>query len=274
MGKNETFVHPSAIVHPQAQLDSGVYIGPYSIFVEQPYLKKNTRLDAHVYIAGLTEIGEGCHFSPFSAIGSEPQDISYLGEETRTIIGDRNVFREFMTVHRGTLKGGGETHIGHDNYFMAYSHIAHDCQVGSNITFINGATLGGHCSVGDYAQVGAKTPVHQFCRIGKFAFIGGVSTITQDVLPFSKVAGGRPTLLYGLNAIGLRRCGFSRERINTIKMMFKIVFYSNLNYSQAVEKITSEVSPGEDRDEIIEFIQSSRRGIVKKASEEWDKNWE
>jgi UDP-N-acetylglucosamine acyltransferase len=179
-----------------------------------------------------------------------------------------------MTIHRGTVKGGGETRIGHDNYFMTYSHIAHDCQVGSNVIFINGATLGGHCSVGDYAQVGALTPVHQFCRIGRFAFIGGVSTITHDVLPFSKVAGGRPTRLYGLNAIGLRRCGFSRERINTIKVMFKIVFYSNLNFSQAVEKITTEISPGEDRDEIIEFIRSSRRGIVKKASEKWDKNWE
>lgn len=273
MGKSETFVHASAIVHPQAQLDSGVYIGPHSIIGEKVYLKKNTRLDAHVYITGFTKVGESCRFFPYSALGTEPQDITYQGEETRVIIGDRNIFREFMTVHRGTSKGGGETRIGNDNYFMAYSHIAHDCQVGNNITFINGATLGGHCSVGDFAQLGALTPVHQFCRIGKFAFIGGNSTITQDVLPFSKVAGGRPTLLYGLNAIGLRRSGFSRDRINSIKKMFKIVFYSKLNLTQAVEKISADVPPSEDRDEIIGFVQSSSRGIVKKASEEWDKNW-
>lgn len=270
MSKNETKVHPTSIVHPKAQLDSGVIIGPYSFIGERVKIHKNTRIDAHVYIDGLTEIGEDCHFSPFSSIGTEPQDITYNGEDTVVRIGDRNVFREFMTVHRSTSKGGGKTIIGNDNYFMAYSHIAHDCFVGNETQLINGATLGGHVTVGDFAIISAGTGVHQFCRIGKFAFVGGYSVITQDVPPFCRVAGSRPLLLYGLNAIGLRRKGFSRARIKDLKEMFKIFFYSELNTTQALERIKKEFPPGEDRDEIVSFVQSSKRGIVKKVSEKWD----
>ena len=188
------------------------------------------------------------------------------------MIGDDNIFREFLTVHRGTVKGRGETVIGNGNYFMAYSHVAHDCKVGDQTIFLHGATIGGHCDVDDFSTVGALSGVHQFCRIGKYAFIGGYSVITQDVLPYCRVAGGRPTLLYGLNANGLRRKGFSRERIQALKDMFKMIFYSNLNTTQAIEQIEKKFPPGEDRDEILRFIRDSKRGIVKKPSEKWDED--
>lgn len=269
MGKNDTVIHPNAIVHPQAQLDTGVHVGPYSIIGPQVIVHKNTCLDAHVYIDGLTSIGEDCHFFPYSAVGTDPQDIGYKKEETKVIIGSRNIFREFMTVNRGTKKEGGLTQIGNDSYFMAYSHIAHDCHVGNHIVFMNGVTLAGHCIVDDYAQISAFTGVHQFCRIGKYAYIGGYSVITQDVLPFCKLAGARPPLIFGPNSLGLRRLGFSRDRIKAIKAMFKLIFHSNLNTQQALEKITADFPPNEDRDEILDFLGSSKRGIVKKVSEEW-----
>lgn len=270
MSQNEVIVHSTATVHPKARLDAGVWIGPYSCIGEKVTIHKNTRVDAHVFIDGLTEVGEGCHFSPFSSVGTEPQDITYKGEETLVKIGDRNFFREFVTINRGTVKGGGKTVIGNDNYFMAYSHVGHDCFVGSENTFINGATLGGHVTVEDYTTVGAFSGVHQFCRVGKYAFIGGFSVITQDVLPFCRVAGIRPIYLYGLNVIGLRRRGFSNERIRDLKEIFKIFFYSDLNTTQALEKVKEQLPPKEDRDEIIHFVQASKRGIVKKISEKWD----
>ncbi|MCK4264592.1 MAG: acyl-ACP--UDP-N-acetylglucosamine O-acyltransferase [Candidatus Aminicenantes bacterium] len=270
MGENDISLHPTSTIHPKAQIDSGVWVGPYCFIGEKVSIHKNTRIDANVYIDGLTEIGEDCHFSPFSSIGTEPQDVTYKGEETLVKIGDRNIFREFVTVHRGTVKGREKTIIGNDNYFMVYSHIAHDCYVGNETIFTHGATLGGHVTIEDYTTVGALSGVHQFCRVGKYAFIGGFSVITQDVLPYCRVAGSRPPVLYGLNAIGLRRRGFSRERIRILKRMFKIIFYSDLNTSQAVERIREEFSPGEERDEIINFIQDSRRGIIKKTSEKWD----
>ena len=274
MGRSETSVHPTAVVDSKANLDIGVHVGPYSVIGRRVFVGKNTRIDGQVYIDGHVEIGKDCHLFPYSTIGTEPQDLSYNMEETQVVIGDRNILREFMTIHRGTVKGDGTTRIGDDNYFMAYSHVAHDCQVGNSTIFIHGATLGGHCIVGDFAQVGAYSGVHQFCKIGKYAFIGGYSVITQDVLPFCKVAGARPPYIFGPNAIGLRRLGFSRERIKGIKGMFRIIFHSDLNTNQAVEKIKAEFSPGEDRDEILSFIQSSQRGFLKKTAEEWKKDWE
>lgn len=272
MSDGEVSVDPAASVHPRAQLDSGVRIGPYAVIGEDVTILEDTVIDAHVCITGKTEIGKRCRFSPFSSIGTEPQDVSYMGEATCVKIGDDNVFREFMTVHRGTVKGRGGTVIGNDNYFMAYSHVAHDSIVGDQTIFLHGATIGGHVDIDDFSTVGALSGIHQFCRVGKHAFIGGYSVITQDVLPFCRVAGGRPTLLYGLNAIGLRRKQFSRERIKALKDMFKIIFYSNLNTTQAIEQIEKKFPPGEDRDEILCFIRDSKRGIVKKPSEKWDED--
>lgn len=274
MSDGEVTAHPSASIHPQAQLDSGVEVGPFAVIGKDVTIAKNTVIDAHVCITGKTDVGKACRFSPFSSIGGEPQDISYKGEKTRVKIGNGNIFREFVTVHRGTVDGRGETDIGDDNYLMAFSHVAHDCIVGKKIVFLHGATIGGHVVVDDFATVGAMSGVHQFCRIGKYAYIGGYSVITQDVLSFCRVAGARPTFLYGLNTIGLRRQGFSRERIKALKDMFKIVFYSELNTAQAVEHLQKDFPPGDDRDEILRFIRDSQRGIVKKPVEKWDKSWE
>jgi UDP-N-acetylglucosamine acyltransferase len=266
----EVFVHPTSVVHPRAQIGEGVWIGPHCVIGENVVIRGRTRLEGNIQILGWTEIGESCRFSPFSVIGGEPQDVGYRQEETKVRIGDRNVFREFMTVHRGTVKGGGLTSIGNDNYFMAYSHIAHDCRIGNSVVFINGTTLGGHCSVDDHATLSAFVGVHQFCRIGTSAYVGGYTVVTHDVVPFAKVAGMRPVLFFGLNAIGLRRRGFGRERIQTIKEIFKILFYSDLNTQQALDEVQARIPAGEDRDEIIRFIRASQRGIIKKPSERWD----
>ena len=270
MRPSEVFIHPTSVVHPSARIGEEVWIGPHCVIGEKAVIGKQTRLEGNVQILGNTEVGESCRLSPFSVIGGEPQDVGYRQEETAVRIGDRNVFREFMTVHRGTVKGGGLTSIGHDNYFMAYSHIAHDCRVGNEVVFINGATLGGHCAVDDHATLSAFVGVHQFTRIGTSAFVGGYSVVTQDVVPFAKVAGMRPVRLYGLNAIGLRRRGFSRERIQNLKRIFQILFYSDLNTQQAVEEIQARIPSGEDRDEVVRFIQASKRGIIKKPSGKWD----
>jgi UDP-N-acetylglucosamine acyltransferase len=270
MDRADVVLHPSANVHPRAELGAGVSIGPSCVIGEKVSIGRNTRLEANVHILGETRIGEDCRFSPFSVIGGEPQDVGYKEEETRVVIGDRNIFREFITIHKGTIKGGGTTTIGSDNYFMAYSHIAHDCRVGSQTVFTNAATLAGHVVVDDFATIGAFSAVHQFCRVGKHAFVGGFTVILQDVLPFIRVAGMRPVLLYGLNSVGMRRRGFSRERLSTLKEIFKLIFYSNLNTAQALERIKTIFTPHEDREEIIRFIESSTRGIIKKVPATWD----
>jgi UDP-N-acetylglucosamine acyltransferase len=270
MSKNDSRIHPTAVVHPQAKIDEAVYIGPYAIIGAHVSIGRNTRIDAHVYLDGKTEIGPNNHFFPFCSIGTDPQDVSYCGEETALIIGEGNIFRENVTIHKGTVKGRGRTEIGHKNYFMVYAHVGHDCLVGDETVLVNGATLGGHVTLDDYVFISAYSAVHQFGRVGKYSLIGGLSTITQDVLPFCRVGGGRPPLLYGLNAIGLRRRGFTRERLNELKGMFKLIFYSDLNTNQAVERIRNEFPPGDDRDEILNFIQSSERGIIKKTAEKWE----
>jgi UDP-N-acetylglucosamine acyltransferase len=270
MSRNEVIIHPTSTVHAKAQLEAGIFVGPQCVIGEKVTIHKNTRLSSNVHIDGRVEIGEGCQFSPYSVIGTGPQDVGYRQEETCVRIGDRNIFREFITIHRGTEKGGGETVIGHDNYFMAYAHVGHDCRVGNGTILTNAATLGGHVSVDDFAYLSAFCGVHQFCRIGKYAFVGGFTVVTQDVLPFCRVAGMRPVLFYGLNSIGLRRKGFSRERISALKEIFKLIFYSDLNTTQALEKITTLLPPHEDREEIVRFIQSAKRGIIKKAAPQWE----
>jgi UDP-N-acetylglucosamine acyltransferase len=270
MSKDEPFIHPSAIVHPNAQLAPGVVIGPFSIIGENVTVGRNTRFEAHAFVEGQTDIGKECRFFPYCMIGTEPQDVGYKNEKTFLKIGNKNLFREFCTIHRGTVKGGGTTVIGNNNYFMAYAHVAHDCLVGSETVFLNAASLAGHVAVSDYATVGPFSGIHQFCRVGKYAFIGGYSVCTQDVVPFCRVAGDRPTLLYGTNSVGLRRRGFSRERVKAIKQMLKILLYSDLNTKQALTEIKSHFPPGEDRDEIIAFVESSKRGFVKRIGERWE----
>jgi UDP-N-acetylglucosamine acyltransferase len=270
MSPDEVFVHPSAVVHPKARLSGGVRIGPYCVIGENVAIGRNTRLDSHVSITGWTEIGENCRFSPFTSIGTEPQDVGYKGEETTVKIGNDNIFKEYITVHRGTIKGRAQTTIGDRNYFMALAHVAHDCLIGNDIVFTHAGTLGGHVTIGDFATVGGYSAVHQFCRVGRYAFMGGYTVVTHDVPPFCRVAGMRPVLIYGLNNVGLRRRGFTRERIDGLKKMVRILFYSDLNTTQALERILSDCPASEDRDELANFIKSSKRGIIKKTGEQWE----
>jgi UDP-N-acetylglucosamine acyltransferase len=192
-----------------------------------------------------------------------PQDLTYAGEPTRLEIGEHNEIREFVTINRGTVKGGGITRIGSHTLVMAYTHVAHDCQIGDHVILANAATLGGHITVEDWAMVGALCPVHQFVRIGTHSYIGGGTTITRDVLPFSKTAAARDTHAYGMNSVGLERRGFSKERIRKIHHAYKVLLASKLNTSQALEKLKSEPARGEDVDMLIGFIEASERGVIK-----------
>jgi UDP-N-acetylglucosamine acyltransferase len=255
--------HPTAIVDPKSKLHPSCTIGPYCVIGPDVELGEACHLISHVTIEGPTKIGAHNRFFPFTSIGMAPQDITYAGEPTRLEIGDHNTIREFVTINRGTVKGGGCTRLADHNLIMAYTHIAHDCQIGSHIIMANAATLGGHVTVGDWANVGALCPVHHFVRIGPHSIIGGGSTITRDVLPFSKTSAERGTQAYGLNAIGLERRGFSKERIKKLHHAYKVLLASKLNTSQALEKLKAESNAGEDVEMLIRFIESSDRGVIK-----------
>jgi UDP-N-acetylglucosamine acyltransferase len=256
-------IHPTAIVDPKAKVHLSCKIGPYCVIGPDVELGEGCHLVSHVAMEGPTRIGADNGFFPFSSIGLAPQDLSYQGEPTRLEIGDHNEIREFVTINRGTVKGGGLTRIGDHNLIMAYTHIAHDCQVGSHIIMANAATLGGHVTVGDWATVGALCPVHHFVRIGTHAFIGGGTTITRDVLPFSKTSAERGTHAYGLNAVGLERRGFTKERIGKIHHAYRLLLASKLNTTQALDRLKSESDLGEDVEMLIRFIESSERGVIK-----------
>jgi UDP-N-acetylglucosamine acyltransferase len=261
--ETDAFVHPTAIVDPQATVARSCKIGPYCVVGPEVELGEGCELISHVTLHGPSKIGIDNRFFPFSAIGIEPQDISYVGERTWLVMGDHNLVREYVTINRGTAKGGGTTRIGNYTLIMAYSHVGHDSVIGDHAMLINGATLAGHVTVEEWAVVGALCPVHQFVRIGAHSYIGGGTTITKDVLPFSKTAAARDTHAYGLNSVGLERRGFSRERIRKIHHAYKILLASKLNTSQAIEKLKAEADRGEDVDMLIRFIEGSERGVVK-----------
>jgi UDP-N-acetylglucosamine acyltransferase len=256
-------IHPTAVVDSKSQIHRSCAIGPYCVIGAEVEIGAGCRLDSHVVIEGPTRIGADNHFFPFTSIGLAPQDITYAGEPTRLEIGEHNIFREFVTINRGTVKGGGCTRVGEHNLIMAYTHIAHDCQIGNHIIMANAATLGGHVTVGDWANVGALCPVHHFVRIGMHSIIGGGTTITRDVLPFSKTSAERGAQAYGLNAIGLERRGFSKERIKKLHHAYKVLLASKLNTSQALEKLKAEADVGEDVEMLVRFIEASERGVIK-----------
>ena len=226
-------------------------------------LGERCHLVSHVAIEGPTKIGADNAFFPFCSIGMAPQDLTYAGEPTRLEIGDHNTVREFVTINRGTVKGGGLTRVGNHILVMAYTHIAHDCVIGDHVILANAATLGGHVTVEEWATVGALCPVHHFIRIGAHSFVGGGTTITRDVLPFSKTSAARDVQAYGLNAIGLERRGFSKQRIRKIHHAYKVLLASKLNTSQALEKLKAEADRGEDVEMLIRFIEQSERGVIK-----------
>ena len=256
-------VHPTAILDPAAKIHPSCKIGPYCTVGPDAELGEDCELISHVAISGPSKIGARNRFFPFSSIGLAPQDLSYCGEPTRLEIGDHNCVREFVTINRGTAKGGGLTRIGNQTLIMAYAHVAHDCVIGDHVILANAATLGGHVTVEEWAVVGALCPVHQYVRIGAHSYIGGGTTITRDVLPFSKTAAARDTHAYGLNAIGLERRGFSKERIRKIHHAYKVLLASKLNTTQALEKLKSEQDRGDDVEMLIRFIEASERGVIK-----------
>ncbi len=256
-------IHPTAIIDLKATIHTSCKVGPYCVIGADVEIGEGCTLHSHVTIEGPTKIGGDNSFFPFSSIGLAPQDISYAGQPTRLEIGDHNVIREFVTINRGTIKGGGLTRVGSHILIMAYAHVAHDCEIGDHVILANAATLGGHVTVGEWATVGALCPVHHFVRIGAHSFIGGGTTITRDVLPFSKTVAARDTHAYGLNSTGLERRGFTKDRIRKLHHAYKVLLASKLNTTQALEKLKSEQGQSEDVEILIRFIEESERGVIK-----------
>ena len=256
-------VHPTAIVSGDASLAPDVEVGPYSVIGSGVIIGSGTRVGAHSRIEGPATIGDRNDFYGFVSIGGPPQDLKYHGERTSLYIGNDNIFREFVTVNRGTAGGGGITTIANHNLFMAYSHVAHDCHVGSNTVFANNATLAGHVEIGDFAQIGAFSAVHQFCRVGEHAFIGGGTMCTQDVLPFAKTVAERHAASFGINSIGLERKGFSKETIEALQRAYRILIRSKLKVDEALDRIESELGLYPEARYLVEFVRGSRRGIIR-----------
>jgi len=253
-------IHPTAIVDSSARVAESAEIGPYCVVGADVEIGSRTRLMAHVFFEGPLEIGEDNVFFPYSSVGVAPQDLKYHGERSSTRIGHRNKIREFVTIHRGTEGGGMLTSVGDGNLLMAYVHVAHDVHIGSHTVLANATTLGGHVTVGDWAVIGASTGVHQFCRVGKHAIIGGYSVITRDVLPFSNTVTEREAKVFGENATGLKRRDFSAETIDSLHKAFRLLTRSGLNTTQAVAKIAAEVAPSPEVEELLEFIRTSVTG--------------
>lgn len=253
-------IHPTAVVHPSAKIDDGVEIGPYAVVEENVVIGSGTKIAGHALIARGTRLGRDCRVHYSAVVGSIPQDLKFEGEETTLEVGDRTVIREFCTLNRGT-KASWKTVIGSDCLLMAYAHVAHDCIIGDRSVLANGVQLGGHVVIEHDAGIGGWTPAHQFTRVGQYAFVGGGYRIVKDVPPFV-LASGEPLRFYGLNLVGLRRRGFSPERIATIKRAYKLIYRSGLNVSQALKRIPEEMEINDDVRAIIEFIERSERGII------------
>jgi UDP-N-acetylglucosamine acyltransferase len=257
-------IHSTAIVDKSAELGNGVTIGPYCVVGPDVQIGANTALESHIHILKWTTIGERCHFHSQSVVGGDPQDLKYKGEMTRLTIGDDNTIREFVTLNRGSAGGGGNTTLGSNNLLMAYSHIAHDCHVGSNIIMDNAATLAGHVTVQDNSTIGAFSAVHQFCRVGEHAFIGGFSVITRDALPYIKTVGSRnDAKIYGINTIGLQRKGISEESIEELKQAYRVLFRSQLNAGDALKRAREREWSAAEVETLLHFIETSERGFIR-----------
>jgi UDP-N-acetylglucosamine acyltransferase len=254
-------IHRSAIVDSTAKIADGVEIGPYCNIGKRVKIGKNTRLMSHIVIES-TDIGQNCTVFPFTSIGLPPQDIKYNDEKTSVKIGNNNIIREYITIHRASVGGDKVTRIGNNNFLMAYVHVAHDCNIGNNIIMANSTHLAGHVVVEDHAFIGGLVAVHQFARIGTFSMIGGFSAIPQDIPPYTTAAGERAKL-YGLNATGLKRQNFSDKKIKDLKNAYKILFRSKLTLKDAIEKLKDEGNASEEVNNLIEFIEKNKRGICR-----------
>ena len=256
-------VHPTAIIHPHAQIASNVNVGPYSLIGENVELGDGTEVMSHAVIDGHTRLGKNNRIFPFASIGLAPQDLKYNGEPTRVEIGDGNAIREFVTIHRGTVDGDGVTRIGSNNLLMAYVHIAHDCKLGDYVIMANGASLAGHVEIQDHATVGAFTMIHQFCRIGAYSFLGSATLVNQDILPYSKTSAPRPVEVYGANRLGLERRGLTKEDQKDLEAAFRLLTRSKLNTTQALEAIEAKGFQSPHVKALVDFIKSSERGVTK-----------
>ena len=259
-------IHPTAIIHPGARLAPGVEIGPYAEIGEHVSLGAGTIIGNHAFIDGWTSMGQGNKVFPGAIIGTEPQDLRYRGEKTLLTIGDNNVIREDVTIHRGTVGGGGKTTIGSNCYFMVNTHIAHDCHIGDGVVMSNLTTLGGHVTIQDKVWVGGLVGLHHFVTVGRLAFLGGYSKIVKDVPPFM-LADGQPAVVKRLNVVGLRRANLSKEKIVSLKKAHQVLYRSQLNTSQAIEKIKGEGELTEEVSFLIEFIKRTARGKKGRAAE-------
>ncbi len=257
-----TRIHPQAIVDPQARLAEDVEVGPFTVIEADVEIGEGTWIGPHAVLKGPMRIGRNNRIYQFAALGEAPQHKGYQGEPTELRIGDSNTIREFVTCHRGTAQGRGETRIGHDNWLMAYCHIAHDCWLGDNLLFANSASLAGHVDVGNHATLGGFALVHQFCRIGAYAFCGFGSGINRDVLPFVTVS-GQMAVPHGINSVGLRRHGFSNERIRAIKRAYRLIYRQGLRLDEARDALSHELGDSIDVQGMVDFIDSSQRGLVR-----------
>jgi UDP-N-acetylglucosamine acyltransferase len=255
-------IHPTAIIAPDAQIEEGVEIGPYAVIGNDVKIGKNTIIGPHAVIDHYTHIGESCRIFQFCSIGADPQDLKFSGEKTRVIIGDHNVIREFVTIHRGTTADIGMTFIGNQNLIMAYCHIAHNCKLGNNIIMGNAAQLAGHIHVEDFAIISGLTGIHQFTRVGCHCIIGGASAVPKDVPPYTTSSGNR-VKLYGLNLIGLKRRNFPEKNIKALKEAYRIIFRSDLLLETALKKVEAEVEDCPEVRHLVNFIRESKRGICR-----------
>lgn len=249
------YIHPTAIVEKGAELQNNVHIGPYCIIGSEVTLAAGVQLYSHVYITGKTYIGESTQVFPFACLGDAPQSLKYKGEPTELIIGKKTIIREHVTIHRGTAQGGGITRIGNDGFFMVATHIAHDCIIGNGVIMANNTTLGGHVHVGDYVNMGGLCAIHQFVRIGKHAMIGGMSGVENDVIPYGSVMGDRARLS-GLNIIGLKRRGFSREDIHSLRNAYRLLFAPEGTLLERLEDVADLFKGNEAVIDIITFMKS------------------
>ncbi len=259
-------IHPTAIVEPGAVIPDSCTIGPFCTIGPNVVLGEDCELVSHVVLAGHTTLGRGNRVFSFACLGIAPQDLKYKDEPTRVTIGDGNVIREYVTISRGTVGGGGNTIVGDDCLIMAYTHIGHDSHIGTGCILANSATLAGHVTVEDYAVVGALCPVHQFCRIGKYSYIGGGTTITQDVLPYSLTSISRDNHAYGLNKVGLERRGFTLEQLKELRAAYRVLVGGKKNVSQALEELRTRLDRGEAGDHVrylVDFIAASERGVIR-----------
>ena len=258
-----SLIHPTAVIDHQAELHSTVTVGPYAVIQGNVVIGAGTEIGAHVYIDRHTRIGQNCRIFPFASIGTDPQDKKFKGEKTELVIGDENVIREYATINRGTPDGGGVTRIGNQNLLLAYIHIAHDCHLGNGITMVNVATLGGHVTLEDYSVIGGLSAVHQFVRVGSYAYVGGKTGVSQDIPPFV-LASGERARLFGLNIVGLKRHNFSNEVIEALKKAYQTVIRSHLTIQDAMVKVEKEIPPLPEVKQFLDFIRHSQRGIPRR----------